>query len=135
MNREIKFRVWDTTRGYFIKTTDGIDDDLCLGIDGDLYKVYSCYAGGGINIINSDNYVIQQYTGLKDKKGKEIFEGDIIRGQDDDGNINKNYKNTWVEFQKGCFANHYWGHCLYDSELEVIGNIYQNPELLEAKHD
>jgi len=74
---------------------------------------------------------IGQFTGLKDKKGKKIFEGDIIKNQY--GETNK------VVFWEGCFCE-MWneigkkkGHIFEPKNVEVIGNIYENPELMEIK--
>ena len=104
-----------------------------------------------LNNLN-DNLIVEQFTGLHDKNGKEIYEGDIILFQkfsnwDDDSM--KRHKAT-VIFKEGCFmweilefgkksvtyyanateplrnTNSIWG-------LEVIGNIYENQELLENK--
>jgi len=69
------------------------------------------------------------FTGLHDKNGKEIYEGDIVA-------YNKDYggdKTFEVEYKKGGFTiqNALIGVCKQES-LEVIGNIYENPELLEG---
>ncbi|EPF4429298.1 YopX family protein [Escherichia coli] len=81
-----------------------------------------------------DKYELMQSTGLKDKNGVEIFEGDILNYGD--------YKNSHeIIFKNACF----WGHAIGEKEhigiglfnaledLEVIGNIYENSELLEAE--
>ena len=69
----------------------------------------------------------QQCTGFKDKNGKLIFEGDILK--DRWGNIKP------VKFAYGCF---FWGmaegtYWLGSSDMEVLGNIHENPELLEKQ--
>jgi hypothetical protein len=75
-----------------------------------------------------------QYTGLKDKNNKEIYEGDIIQEDDPDGKIN--YLIEWKEKEANFSAidgtktlrlyGIYWKH-----NCEVIGNIYENPELIQ----
>lgn len=81
----------------------------------------------------TNEIVLMQYAGLADKKGKEIYEGDIVKYRDSRGqHIEK------VIFDKGCFyAGMHWGSStrvapkLINTRItEVIGNIYDNPELL-----
>lgn len=81
-----------------------------------------------------DRYELMQYTGLLDKNGKEIFEGDILMNK---GKKLFSYKPLVVEFFNGAFEaklndNTYYrlNHCTHNSE--VIGNIYENPELLKT---
>lgn len=70
-----------------------------------------------------------QYTGLRDKNNKEIYEGDIVKYFYDTPSV--------VEFVQGAFKLK--RDCCFDTfsylegEVEVIGNIYENPELLEVK--
>lgn len=96
--------------------------------------------------------IIQQYTGLKDKNGTEIYEGDIIRFDEELSVVR--YDEETARFVldgygiRGCLMEYGWdesagGFGIVDtngfddfndiSEIEVIGNIYENPELLEGR--
>jgi hypothetical protein len=79
---------------------------------------------GPLYVLNNPGEFIesQQYTGLKDKNGKEIYEGDII-------DFENGYKDI-IEFYSGCFKLQQGG---YQDDLRhglVIGNIYENPDLI-----
>ena len=63
---------------------------------------------------------IMQYTGLKDKNGKEIYEGDIIEGLLDFGPGGWHKRKGEVEWQDDGYKLHYW------KDFEVVGNIYEN---------
>ena len=76
--------------------------------------------------------IFMQYTGLKDKYGKEIYAGDIIDiAKEVDGNIK--IIRTFVKYSAPHFLTNYGHGCWLTSSCEVIGNIYENPELLKAK--
>lgn len=82
---------------------------------------------------------IQQFTGLKDKKGNEIYEGDIIESFDDfyDGCVSEKFKVIWWEEEcRFCFqirgdtdGGHLWSEI--NKDCYVMGNILENPELIK----
>ena len=75
-----------------------------------------------------DGTILMQFTGLHDKNGKEIFEGDIIK------DLGAGYEEiiTPVRFYQGAFCDSYWNQCINNYKYcEVLGNIYENPELLK----
>ncbi len=76
--------------------------------------------------------ILMQYTGLKDKNGKEIYEGDIVDYQDCEGEHGRGV----VVFEEGRFIvradeKHSWWSLNFPTSNEVIGNIYENPELIK----
>ena len=82
---------------------------------------------GKYTSLNPENYVVEQFTGLLDKNGREIYEGDVVkcRAVLDDNKI----FNKAVEWSNGGFiANGALG--VNHNLVEVIGNIHENPELL-----
>ena len=122
--RDIKFRAWDNNEEWMV-------DDMLLSFDGEIltddvqphdtpYKE--------IELADEGRYELMQYTGMKDVNGVEIYEGDILQSE--------HYFRYQVVFKGDCwrceplknsgFKNRFIGR-----DLKVIGNIYENPDLLE----
>ena len=124
--REIKFRAWDKNSMMFFDLMWG-NSGLGRGWIGMLPLGEELQRGLYDNRIQVDPYDcdIMQYTGLKDKNGTEIYEGDILQRNDNSIAV--------VEFENGMFVTKYdaliWE--LRENNPVVIGNIYQTPELSE----
>jgi uncharacterized phage protein (TIGR01671 family) len=139
--RKIKFRGWDK------KKNEMWDDVLCEMAEFDNYdndtsmlEIANCMIVG-----DNERFEFMQYTGLKDKNGKKIYEGDIIRVEE------LTYKgceetlpeNLEVQYYMDSFQFFRGDECLmglyisYMKTGEIIGNIYENPELKEhlRKHE
>lgn len=116
MKREIKFRAW-------------IGEQM-IGWDNLKSLRYA---------IDNENAVVMQYTGLKDKSGKEIYEGDIVKRIELDCDKTEHESIYFVLFNDACFCleavkSHFLrkgANCRIFEELEIIGNIYENEELLK----
>ena len=131
--REIKFRAWDKNQKRWL-------DDVYIRLDGWASSMLS--DDGGKNGLwehdagNHDDIVLIQYTGLKDKNGKDIYEGDIIQTVAEDGTKLSKFQIDWRD---GAFrklrddGNIYFAESCGVKHTEVIGNIHENPELLEGK--
>lgn len=133
--REIKFRVWDKEDKKFVKPCFDHEEDrynkgtamIRWNSKGEIWFTLSGYRDEDGNPYEIDAEVMQ-YTGLKDKNGKEIYEGDVVK------------------CYGGEFAFGFWQYSeritikdIFDiliaeefDNIEVIGNIYENPELLEV---
>lgn len=121
MNREIKFRIWDNVDKKYLSLKD-YQDLGAIEVENDGTLTLSPRYRFLINMmIMPERFVPQQYTGLKDKNGTEIYEGDLIL-------IGEKRRKVEVIFKDGSFGYLHNGVCVpfqYQSP-EVIGNIYEN---------
>ncbi len=149
--REIKFRAWDKVHSEMFDTfppryldmkipkdTKLMTMDmevLAIGIDSDLYVLDEC---GNWEALDSREYELMQYTGLKDKNGVEIFERDICS----DPNYKYPYEVKYVQDLYDDNGSLYagWNVGIPEEGINesiygptVIGNIYENPELIAER--
>lgn len=126
--REIKFRIWHNDQILYI--TPEAELQLNFGMN-DGWSLWEPYG----EIATHREAELMQYTGLKDRNGKEIYEGDLFK-------LENHWDTYQVSFKKGSYGIEGVSGSPFisferisreDYELsEVIGNIYENPELIES---
>jgi hypothetical protein len=123
--RKIKFRAWDKENEKMMKVSS-------LHLEN---KEISVKENGTFHLFRMQD--LMQYTGLRDKNGKEIYEGDIVLIKLDETST---WYKTVVGFKKGAFiANlidkedyvYIFHHGFTGDDFEIIGNVYENKNLLE----
>ena len=136
--REIKFRAWnkDTESMFDEYITVENRESANSGNPRRYTEIESYYGGPHI-----EELIPMQYTGLKDKNGVEIYEGDILKTSGENYGIEWVNKNIIIWGQKGGFhaEGTTWdslADCVFDlsgnNRSEVIGNIYENKDLLDS---
>ena len=147
--REIKFRAKDTLErnwyvGSYMFTNDNTNNPFRSGPFKESHRIIfysSCdWNLGGWNDVEIDPSTLGQYTGLKDKNGKEIYEGDIVKSIG--GKIGyvvflaqeMGYVVVWDNCDTRLGHRNRGSGYGDDLSIEVIGNIYDNPELINKEY-
>lgn len=126
--RDIKFRIWDTENKEMLKVQELDFEPTFYGgriaIRPDQYNDY----------FDTEDMILMQYTGLHDKNGKEIYEGDIIQYEDITKGLVR-YSEKYAQYvlvNTGTVKDEFEPLGDYNMEVfEIIGNEYDNPDLLE----
>ena len=134
MNDRFKFRVWDKGNEHYVDCADM----LYIEPSGEI--TYACYDGDREDMYyyEQNDVVVEQCTGLRDKNGKLIYEGDIVGNEkyvheivwrDKDASFHTKLKG--MEF----ICGHLEQSWIDEFGFKIIGNIHENPELLEQSND
>lgn len=139
--REIKFRIFDKLENEIHIFGEDIHDEIIIGSRNEL-QYYNLQTGESSD--EKGDYILMEYTGMKDEEGVEIYESDIVEFFCQ-SEPEKNYgKVVWngggwdlcvVRKDQNIFYSEYVDlfRLLYLKKCKVIGNIYENPELLDKK--
>ena len=138
MSREIKFRTWNSVTKEMEQVTQ---------INLKNHYVQTTFNKIGYSYGQPDDVIVEQYTGLEDANGKEIYEGDIIKVSDETGSLFVSVVKYFYYDDYPAFdldpqyipTNWYFEANILSTlkddgtEIKVVGNVHANPELLEDK--
>jgi len=125
-----KFRAWDSAKKKFVEHFFITDNGLICNME---KPTSDCKL---LIPIEKSELILMQSTGLKDRNGKEVFVGDIIkctRGCLHEVYIEKEYGGTYFGGMPAVYLKDLREGYAWTEHEEIIGNIYENPELLEEK--
>jgi uncharacterized phage protein (TIGR01671 family) len=122
MKREIKFRAWDNKHR---KMLDWHCITQSVFNNGNTHLMYDVFTNP--SFVGDCGFIPMQFTGLHDKNGTEIYEGDIVKWIHQYGDFAPTIQTSIVEYKQ--YADGWIGYEVFN-QSEVIGNIYENPELL-----
>lgn len=126
MEDRFKFRAWSDEYNRYLDKVDIYNETLAT--DYSIYTLLEFY-------VDSNKFTFEQCTGLKDKNGKLIYEGDIVETHD------YTTEHSQIVFDKGCYVLKskdvamYEHLSTYQKKCKIIGNIHENLELLGENKD
>lgn len=123
MNREIKFRAWDKYNKIMLQ-----NESLVIYLEKCFVEKPSFHRDTILVDLSFNPEFIMQFTGRQDKNGKDIYEGDIVTHAMNPNKFVIIYDSTRCRFRLKDFEFY-----IEDEYFAVVGNIYENPELLEKK--
>jgi uncharacterized phage protein (TIGR01671 family) len=137
--RALKFRAWYDGLMYEVYSIrwnnatirPGVKEDVAISqIDMINKDARALYHTDGL-----DKIKLMQFTELFDKNGKEIYDGDVVRKPYSGLGSSSPYAVEWGQLSNGDWETECYGWLLYDApnEVEVIGNVYEHPELIEGQ--
>ena len=131
MKDRFKFRFWHKSKNRYVNTEKLVLNDGTYTQVGTKQMNNGTYCSYIVNEYNTSEIIPEQCTGLKDKNGKLIYEGDIV--------VTRLNRKGFVLWNEVCFCYRTLDKagCTYimESETEVIGNIHENADLLENKKE
>lgn len=148
MENKIKFRAWDTKNNKFLEMVpmwermlDNPDCDVSEPDSSDLFDLCFFYPKDPLGWTHKNRIIYQQFTGMKDREGKEIYDGDILCENHDEGSGEANLGRVF--FAAGTFMidgdGPLYEHTYSESpdileDYKVVGNIFQDQDLI-VKHN
>lgn len=120
-----RFRIWDTEKKELIYDAENAYDYMRPCSGGKIIEA-DCFG----DVLVNKRYIVEQCTGLKDKKGRLIYENDVVScGHPDIGYVKWKNGGFWVSGGNYVIPWNFFT----PNKWEVLGNIHENPELLEKK--